>query len=35
MCLVKYQNYRMVVPKELGKGVSAVMDKKLVAAVMN
>jgi hypothetical protein len=33
--LVEYQDYRMVVPKELGKGVSAVTDTKLVAAVMN
>jgi hypothetical protein len=32
--LVKYQNYRMAVPKELGTGVSAVMDTNMVAAVM-
>jgi hypothetical protein len=31
MCLVEYQNYRTVVPKELGKGFSAVTDIKLVA----
>jgi hypothetical protein len=30
-CLVEYQNHRMVVPKEIGKGVSVVMDTKLVA----
>jgi hypothetical protein len=33
MCLVEYQNYRMVIPKELGKGISAETDTKLVAVV--
>jgi hypothetical protein len=31
MCLVEYQNCRTVVPKELGKGVFATTDTKLVA----
>jgi hypothetical protein len=35
ICLVTYQNYRMVIPKELGKGVSAVTDTKPIAAVTN
>jgi hypothetical protein len=30
-CSVEYQNYRTVVPKELGKGVSAVTETKRVA----
>jgi hypothetical protein len=34
-CLVEYQNCRTAFPKELGKGVSAVTDTKLVAAVTN
>jgi hypothetical protein len=38
-CLVEYQNYRTVVPKELGKAVSAVTDTKLlqtdISALMN
>jgi hypothetical protein len=33
--LVEYQNYGRVVPKELGKGISAVPDTKLVAAANN
>jgi hypothetical protein len=35
MCLVEYQNYRMAIPKELGKSVSAETDTKLLAAVTN
>jgi hypothetical protein len=34
-CLVEYQIYGTVVPKELGKGVSTVTDTKVVAAVMS
>jgi hypothetical protein len=30
-CLVEYQDYRTAIPKKLGKGVSAVMDMKLIA----
>jgi hypothetical protein len=33
--LVEYQNYRRVVPKEVGKAVPAVTDMKMVAAVTN
>jgi hypothetical protein len=29
MCLVEYQNYRTVIPKEIRIGVSAEMDTKL------
>jgi hypothetical protein len=35
MCMIEYQNYRMVFPKELGEGVSAETDTKLVAVVTN
>jgi hypothetical protein len=35
MCSVEYQNYKTVVCKELVRGISAIMDTKLVNVVTN